>query len=76
MPLKLLQPLISDLKPTMSSSIPTVAKSSTSTQAHLLPSTSSIAVTTSSESQPPISLIVTAPATSSSLCTSVASFLK
>ncbi|GFW95416.1 hypothetical protein TNCV_2500961 [Trichonephila clavipes] len=57
----------------MSSRIPTVTKSSTSIQAHLLPSTSCVAAKTSSESQPSIYLIDTAPATSSSLCTSVAS---
>ncbi|GFU57348.1 hypothetical protein TNCV_3635331 [Trichonephila clavipes] len=51
----------------MSSGIPTVAKSSTPTQAHLLPSTSSVAIPTSSESQPPIPLIHTAPATSISM---------
>ncbi|GFY31103.1 hypothetical protein TNCV_4360101 [Trichonephila clavipes] len=45
---------------------PTVAKSSTSTQAHLLPSASSVVVTTSLESQPPFPLIDTDPATSSS----------
>ncbi|GFV67955.1 hypothetical protein TNCV_1872371 [Trichonephila clavipes] len=64
--LKLLQPLISVPKPTMSSRIPTVTKSSISTQAYLLPSTS-VAVTMSSESQPPILLIDTASATSNSL---------
>ncbi|GFX10164.1 hypothetical protein TNCV_1865621 [Trichonephila clavipes] len=106
LPLKLLQPLISVPKPTMSSGILTITKSSvaqpvwwlrpsacnrvgsgsnpdnkhtttttkssTSTQAHLLPSTSSVAAT-SSESQPHIPLIDTAPATSISSCTSVAS---
>ncbi|GFW40763.1 DDE_3 domain-containing protein [Trichonephila clavipes] len=46
-----------------------------STQAHLLPSTSTFAVTTSSESQPHIPLIDTAPTTSNSLCTSAASSL-
>ncbi|GFU63211.1 hypothetical protein TNCV_1478051 [Trichonephila clavipes] len=47
-PLKLLQALISIPKPAMSSRIPIVTKSSTSTQAHHLSSTSSVAVTTSS----------------------------
>ncbi|GFW15715.1 hypothetical protein TNCV_3582131 [Trichonephila clavipes] len=58
---------------TMTSRIPTITKSSTSTQAQLLPSTSSVPVTPSSESQPPIPLIDTAPATSNSICTCVAS---
>ncbi|GFT09269.1 hypothetical protein TNCV_5061611 [Trichonephila clavipes] len=57
----------------MSSQIPTVTKSSTTTQANLLPSTSSVTVTSSSESQPPIPLIDTAPTTSNSPCTYVAS---
>ncbi|GFT88293.1 hypothetical protein TNCV_1717901 [Trichonephila clavipes] len=39
-PLKLLQPLTSAPKPTMPSKIPTVTKSSTSTEAQLLPSAS------------------------------------
>ncbi|GFU62570.1 hypothetical protein TNCV_1314051 [Trichonephila clavipes] len=71
-PLKLLQPLISIPNSTMSSRIPTVTKSSTSTQAHILPSTS-FAFTTTSESHPPIPLIDTDPATSNSLCSYVAS---
>ncbi|GFW35800.1 uncharacterized protein TNCV_727351 [Trichonephila clavipes] len=43
-PLKLLQPLITISKPIMSPSIPEVIKSSTSTQAELVPSTSSVTV--------------------------------
>ncbi|GFX92536.1 putative RNA-directed DNA polymerase from transposon BS [Trichonephila clavipes] len=72
-PLKLLQPLIPVPKPTMSSKIPTVTKSSTTTQANLLPSTSSATVTSSSESQPPVSIIDTAPTTFNSLSISSAS---
>ncbi|GFU23480.1 hypothetical protein TNCV_113991 [Trichonephila clavipes] len=59
----------------MTSRIPTVTKSSTTSQAHLLPSTSSVAVTTTSETQPYITLIDTAPATYNSPCTSAASSL-
>ncbi|GFS74529.1 hypothetical protein TNCV_458661 [Trichonephila clavipes] len=51
----------------MASRVPTFTKSSTSAQAHLLPSTSYITDTTSSESQTHIPLIDTAPATSNSL---------
>ncbi|GFV36867.1 hypothetical protein TNCV_3124081 [Trichonephila clavipes] len=65
-PLKLLQPFISIPKRTISSSVPVVTKSSTSTQAQVLPSISS-------ESQPPIPLIDIAPTTSNSLSTSAAS---
>ncbi|GFY22660.1 hypothetical protein TNCV_2179211 [Trichonephila clavipes] len=57
----------------MSSKIPLVDKSSTPTKANLLPSTSSVTVTWSSESQPTISLIGTVPVTSNSLSTSAAS---
>ncbi|GFU95112.1 hypothetical protein TNCV_4138961 [Trichonephila clavipes] len=60
-PLKLLQPLIPAPKATMSSKIPRVTKSSTKTQEHLLPSTSSATFTSPSESQPTISVIDTAP---------------
>ncbi|GFS79624.1 hypothetical protein TNCV_3187291 [Trichonephila clavipes] len=70
--LKLLQPLISVPKPTMSSKIHALTKSSTKIQAHLLPPTSSVPVTSSSESQPPIPLMDTTPATNS-LSTSAAS---
>ncbi|GFT25071.1 uncharacterized protein TNCV_179811 [Trichonephila clavipes] len=56
-PLRLLQPLISIPKPTMSSKIHVLTKSSTKTQAHLLPPTPSVIVTLSSESQPPITLM-------------------
>ncbi|GFT33526.1 RNA-directed DNA polymerase from mobile element jockey [Trichonephila clavipes] len=72
-PLKLLQPFISIPKPTMSPKIPAVTKSSTTTQANLLPSTSSATVTTSSVSQPSISVIDTAPTTSNNLSISAAS---
>ncbi|GFT63189.1 uncharacterized protein TNCV_4746881 [Trichonephila clavipes] len=63
-PLKLLQPLVYIPKQIMTSKIPVVSKSSTTTQANLLPSTSSVTVTSSSESQPSIPLIDTTPATS------------
>ncbi|GFT98874.1 uncharacterized protein TNCV_3792801 [Trichonephila clavipes] len=72
-PLKLLQPLIPNPKPTISSSIPAVNKSSTSTQAELVPSRSSVTVALPSKSQPPNSVIDTAPATSNSLSISAAS---
>ncbi|GFU14978.1 uncharacterized protein TNCV_795471 [Trichonephila clavipes] len=72
-PLKLLQTLISVPKPTISSSVPAVTKSSTSTQAQLLPSTSSVTVTLSSESQPPIPLTDTTSAISNSSSISAAS---
>ncbi|GFS89888.1 uncharacterized protein TNCV_4839741 [Trichonephila clavipes] len=52
---------------------PAVTKSSISTQAQLLPSTSSATVTSSSESQPLIPLMDTAASTSNSLSTSTAS---
>ncbi|GFV30677.1 uncharacterized protein TNCV_3931991 [Trichonephila clavipes] len=66
-PLKLLQPLISVPKPTISSSVTAVNKSSTSTQAELVPSTSSVTVASPSKSQTPNSVIDTAPTTSNSL---------
>ncbi|GFV30320.1 hypothetical protein TNCV_97951 [Trichonephila clavipes] len=53
-------------------SVPAVTKSSTSTQAQFLPSTSFIKVT-SSESQSPIPFVDIAPTTSNSLSTSAAS---
>ncbi|GFV25509.1 uncharacterized protein TNCV_1147791 [Trichonephila clavipes] len=57
-PLKLLQPLITISKPNMSPSVPAVIKSSTSTQAELVPSTSSVTVASpSKKSQPPNSVI-------------------
>ncbi|GFT43136.1 uncharacterized protein TNCV_5119871 [Trichonephila clavipes] len=59
--LKLLQPLRSVPKPTIFSLVPAVFKSSTSTQAQLLPSTSSVIVTSSSKSQPPIPLKILLP---------------
>ncbi|GFX27174.1 putative RNA-directed DNA polymerase from transposon BS [Trichonephila clavipes] len=68
-PLKLLQPLIFVPKPTISSSVPAVNKSSTSTQAELLPSTSSV----TSKSQPTNSIIDTAPTTSDNLSISATS---
>ncbi|GFU43458.1 uncharacterized protein TNCV_53571 [Trichonephila clavipes] len=66
-PLKLLQPLVSVPKPTISSSVAAVNKSSTSTQAELVPSTSLVTVASPSISQPPNSVIDTAPTTSNSL---------
>ncbi|GFX62126.1 RNA-directed DNA polymerase from mobile element jockey [Trichonephila clavipes] len=72
-PLKLLQPLITISKPIMSPSVPAVIKSSTSTQAELVPSTSSVTVASPSKSPPPNSVIDTAPTTSNSLSTSAAS---
>ncbi|GFV63702.1 hypothetical protein TNCV_4692501 [Trichonephila clavipes] len=71
-PLKLLKPLISVPKPSVSSSVPYVTKSSTSTQAQLLPSTSFVTVPSSVESQPPIPLMGTGTA-SNSLSTSAES---
>ncbi|GFX59557.1 uncharacterized protein TNCV_2034851 [Trichonephila clavipes] len=71
-PLKLLQPLTSVPKTTMPSKIPTVTKSSTSTQAQLLPSTSSVTLTSSSEPQPSIPLIYTLSTTSNNLSTCAA----
>ncbi|GFX29622.1 uncharacterized protein TNCV_4776941 [Trichonephila clavipes] len=71
--LKLLQPLRSVQKPIIFSLVPAVFKSSTSTQAQLLPSTSSVIVTSSSKSQPPIPLKNNAPTTSNNLSTSAAS---
>ncbi|GFT99286.1 hypothetical protein TNCV_3161851 [Trichonephila clavipes] len=68
-PLKLLQQLISVPKSTISSSVPAVTKSSASTQAQLLPSTSSVTGTLSSESQPPIPLTNSALAMSNCLST-------
>ncbi|GFX74148.1 uncharacterized protein TNCV_2911811 [Trichonephila clavipes] len=50
-----------------------VNKSSTSTQAELVPSTSSVTVASPSKSQPPNSVIDTAPTTSNSLSISAAS---
>ncbi|GFY21079.1 uncharacterized protein TNCV_3991231 [Trichonephila clavipes] len=72
-PLKLLQPLITISKPIMSPSVPAVIKSSTSTQAELVPSTSSVTVASPSKSPPPNSVIDTAPTTSNSLSISAAS---
>ncbi|GFU05706.1 uncharacterized protein TNCV_1005011 [Trichonephila clavipes] len=72
-PLKLLQPLITISKPIMSPSVPAVIKSSTSTQAELVPSTSSVTVASPSKSLPPNSVIDTAPTTSNSLSISAAS---
>ncbi|GFV95731.1 uncharacterized protein TNCV_1727811 [Trichonephila clavipes] len=68
-PLKLLQPLTFVPKPTMSSKIPTVTKSSTSTEAQILPSASSAAAI-SSESQPSAPFVITTPSASNSLSTS------
>ncbi|GFU36573.1 hypothetical protein TNCV_2830131 [Trichonephila clavipes] len=72
-PLKLFQPLVSVPKPTISSSVAAVNKSSTSTQAELVPSTSLVTVASPSISQPPTSVIDTAPTTSNSLSISAAS---
>ncbi|GFT42922.1 hypothetical protein TNCV_1614941 [Trichonephila clavipes] len=71
--LKLLQPLISVPKPTISSSVAAVNKSSTSTLVELIPSTSSVTVASPSISQPPNSVIDTAPTTSNSLSISATS---
>ncbi|GFV81961.1 uncharacterized protein TNCV_3151591 [Trichonephila clavipes] len=72
-PLKLLQPLITDPKSTISSSAAAINKSSTSTQTDLVPSTSSVTVASPSKSQPPKSVIDTAPITSNRLSISAAS---
>ncbi|GFV11599.1 putative RNA-directed DNA polymerase from transposon BS [Trichonephila clavipes] len=61
------------VQPTISSSVPAVNKSSASTQAELVPSTSSVTVASPSKSQPPNSLIDTAPTTSDSLSISAES---
>ncbi|GFV36752.1 uncharacterized protein TNCV_2649951 [Trichonephila clavipes] len=61
-PLKLLEPLSSKPRPNISISAPDVSRSSSSTQAQLLPSTSSIAAT-NSEPQPPIPTSNDAPST-------------
>ncbi|GFX69134.1 hypothetical protein TNCV_3563101 [Trichonephila clavipes] len=55
----------------MSFKIPTITKSSNSTQAHLL-SESSVAATLS-ESPPPVPLAISTPSSSNSLCTSTKS---
>ncbi|GFU38158.1 hypothetical protein TNCV_4328521 [Trichonephila clavipes] len=57
----------------MSPSVPAVIKSSTSAQAELVPSTSSVTVASPSKSPPPTSVIDTAPTTSNSLSISAAS---
>ncbi|GFW48934.1 hypothetical protein TNCV_3901321 [Trichonephila clavipes] len=69
----MLQPLISVPKPTISSSVAEVNKSSTSTQAELAPSTSSVTVTSPSKSQPTNSLIDTVSTTSDNLSISTTS---
>ncbi|GFW46728.1 uncharacterized protein TNCV_2980841 [Trichonephila clavipes] len=71
-PLKLLQPLRSVPKPAISSSVPAVTKPSTSTQTQLLSSTSSVAATSPSKSQPSIPLIDTAPTTYNNFSTCAA----
>ncbi|GFW20157.1 hypothetical protein TNCV_2320981 [Trichonephila clavipes] len=71
-PLKLLQPLRSVPKPAISSSVPAVTKPSTSTQTQLLSSTSSVAATSPSKSQPSIPLIHTAPTTYNTFATCAA----
>ncbi|GFT64121.1 RNase H domain-containing protein [Trichonephila clavipes] len=60
---------LSHSKPTIPSKIPTVMKSSTSTEVQLLPSASSVAAT-SSESQPPVPFVITTSSASISLSTS------
>ncbi|GFV35405.1 uncharacterized protein TNCV_3204371 [Trichonephila clavipes] len=72
-PLKLLQPLIYGPKPTISTSVPAVNKSSASTQEQLLPSKSSVTVTSPSNSQPPNFVIHTVPTASDNLSISAAS---
>ncbi|GFV44351.1 RNA-directed DNA polymerase from mobile element jockey [Trichonephila clavipes] len=72
-PLKLLQPLITISKPNMSSSVPAVTKSSTLTQAQLVPSTSSVLIASPSKSQPTNSLIDTVSTASDNLSISTAS---
>ncbi|GFY19990.1 hypothetical protein TNCV_2146831 [Trichonephila clavipes] len=57
----------------MYSSVPVVIKSSTSTQAQLVPSTSSVTVTSPSISQPPNSVIDTVSTASDNLSISTAS---
>ncbi|GFX25501.1 uncharacterized protein TNCV_1407671 [Trichonephila clavipes] len=66
-PLKLLQPLITISKPNVSPSVPAVTKSSTSTQAELVPYTSSVTVAAPSKSQPPNS-VISAASSSSTAC--------
>ncbi|GFU28323.1 uncharacterized protein TNCV_99871 [Trichonephila clavipes] len=72
---KLIAPQLSQsyAQPTISSSVAAVNKSSTSTQAELVPSTSLVTVASPSISQPPHSVIDTAPTTSNSLSISAAS---
>ncbi|GFW80516.1 uncharacterized protein TNCV_2416181 [Trichonephila clavipes] len=60
-------------KLTISSSVTAINKSSTSTQAELVSSTSSVTVASLSKSQPPNSVIDSAPTTSNSLSISAAS---
>ncbi|GFU09382.1 hypothetical protein TNCV_143641 [Trichonephila clavipes] len=73
-PLKLLQPLVSVPKPTicLPQSLQLI-NPSTSTQAELVPSTSLVTVASPSISQPPNSVIDTAPTTSNSLSISATS---
>ncbi|GFY27080.1 uncharacterized protein TNCV_2067011 [Trichonephila clavipes] len=69
-PLQYLKPVSSANQiPSTSPSIPTVSTSSSSTQAQLLSSASSVTITLSSESQPPIPLTNSTPAMSISLST-------
>ncbi|GFW90164.1 hypothetical protein TNCV_1789851 [Trichonephila clavipes] len=60
-------------KPTIAFSVPAGNKFFTSTQAQLLPSKSSVTVTSPSKSQPPNSVIDTVPTTSDNLSISAAS---
>ncbi|GFV53002.1 uncharacterized protein TNCV_989821 [Trichonephila clavipes] len=72
-PLKLLEPLITDPKRTISSFVAAFNKSYTSTLAEFVPSTSSVTVTSPSKSQPTISLIDTVSTASDNLSISTAS---
>ncbi|GFU85502.1 uncharacterized protein TNCV_802311 [Trichonephila clavipes] len=67
--------LCSKWKTEKRNTVAAVNKSSTSTQAELVPSTSSVTVASPSKSQPPNSVIDTAPTTSNSLSISAASSL-
>ncbi|GFU90497.1 uncharacterized protein TNCV_2574301 [Trichonephila clavipes] len=68
-----LSKLLEIYQPNISSSVAAVINSSTSTQAELVPFTSSVTVASPSKSQTPNSVIDTAPTTSNSLSISAAS---
>ncbi|GFW97862.1 uncharacterized protein TNCV_1426251 [Trichonephila clavipes] len=72
-PLQLLRPLSSVPQPNASPSIPSVSTSSSTTQANLLPSASSIKPTTQIESRLPEPISVSAAAPDNSLITSTSS---